>query len=65
VENYSSLLNVSKERWYQSESNFIVSWMNQVQNRVDTKTLKEKYPEVYENVLKPSSFRKFAVKEAK
>lgn len=44
---------------------FIVSWKNQVQNRVDTKTLKEKYPDVYKNVLKPSSFRKFAVKEAK
>ncbi|MEI2368289.1 YqaJ viral recombinase family protein [Niallia circulans] len=44
---------------------YIVSWKNQVQNRVDTKTLKEKYPDVYKNVLKPSSFRKFAVKEAK
>ena len=44
---------------------FIVSWKNQVQNRVDTKTLKEKYPDIYKNVLKSSSFRKFAVKEAK
>nr|WP_180320069.1 YqaJ viral recombinase family protein [Peribacillus loiseleuriae] len=42
---------------------FLVSWKNQSQSRVDTKTLKEKFPDVYREVLKETSFRKFAVKE--
>ncbi|MFJ7976503.1 YqaJ viral recombinase family protein [Peribacillus sp. NPDC096379] len=42
---------------------FLVSWKNQLQSRVDTKTLKEKFPDIYREVLKETSFRKFAVKE--
>ncbi len=42
---------------------FLVSWKNQSQSRVDTKALKEKYPDIYREVLKETSFRKFAVKE--
>ncbi|MGX2958020.1 YqaJ viral recombinase family nuclease [Peribacillus sp. JNUCC 23] len=42
---------------------FLVSWKNQSQSRVDTKTLKEKFPDIYREVLKETSFRKFAVKE--
>ncbi|MCU9614120.1 YqaJ viral recombinase family protein [Caldibacillus lycopersici] len=44
---------------------YIVTWKNQFQNRVDTKALKEKFPDIYQQVLKETSFRKFAVKEAK
>lgn len=42
---------------------FVVSWKNQIQNRVDAKVLKEKFPDIYNQVLKETSFRKFAVKE--
>ncbi|SIQ88758.1 putative phage-type endonuclease [Domibacillus enclensis] len=42
---------------------FEVSWKNQTQNRVDSKTLQEKFPEVYKQVLKQTSFRKFNTKE--
>jgi len=42
---------------------FLVSWKNQSQNRVDSKALKEKFPDIYREVLKETSFRKFAVKE--
>ncbi len=42
---------------------FLVSWKNQIQNRVDTKALKEKFPDIYKQVIKETSFRKFAVKE--
>lgn len=42
---------------------FQVSWKNQTQNRVDSKALKEKFPDVYKQVVKESSFRKFGVKE--
>jgi putative phage-type endonuclease len=44
---------------------FLVTWKNQVQQRVDTKSLKEKFPDIYKEVLKETSFRKFAVKEIK
>lgn len=44
---------------------FIVSWKNQSQQRVDSKALKEKFPDIYKEVLKETSFRKFAVKEMK
>jgi len=42
---------------------FLVSWKNQSQNRVDSKALKEKFPDIYREVLKETSFRKFSVKE--
>ncbi|MDF1509707.1 YqaJ viral recombinase family protein [Robertmurraya sp. DFI.2.37] len=44
---------------------FIVTWKNQSRNSVDSKALKEKFPDIYNQVLKISSFRKFDVKEAK
>lgn len=44
---------------------FLVTWKNQSQNRVDSTALKEKFPNVYKEVLKETSFRKFAVKEIK
>ncbi|KKI88642.1 hypothetical protein WQ54_31150 [Bacillus sp. SA1-12] len=44
---------------------YIVSWKNQSRSGVDSKALKEKFPDIYKEVLKTSSFRKFDVKEAK
>lgn len=43
---------------------YSVSWKNVSQNRVDTKTLKENYPDVYKNVIKNISSRRFVVKRA-
>ena len=40
----------------------IIKWSPRTQNRVDTTKLKEKYPEVYEDCLKRSSYRVFTVK---
>ncbi|MGM0775470.1 MAG: YqaJ viral recombinase family protein [Bacillota bacterium] len=42
---------------------FKVTWKNQSRKSVDSKALKEKFPDIYKKVLKESSFRKFAVKE--
>ncbi|MEK3821480.1 YqaJ viral recombinase family protein [Cytobacillus sp. FSL W8-0315] len=42
---------------------FIVTWKNQSRKSVDSKALKEKFPDIFKKVLKESSFRKFAVKE--
>jgi putative phage-type endonuclease len=44
---------------------FIVNWKNVNSNRVDSKLLKEKYPDIYEQVCKVSSSRRFEIKEAK
>jgi putative phage-type endonuclease len=46
-----------------STDGFIVSWKNHVQSRVDTSVLKEKFPDVYKQVLKELNIRKFTVKE--
>lgn len=40
----------------------IIKWSPRTQSRVDTTKLKEKYPEVYEDCLKRSSYRVFTVK---
>lgn len=44
---------------------FVVTWKNQTQLRVDSKALKERFPDIYKQVLKETSFRKFVIKEAK
>lgn len=44
---------------------FMVTWKNQFQNRVDSRALKEQFPDIYKQVIKETSFRKFAVKELK
>ncbi|GIO25356.1 YqaJ viral recombinase family protein [Oceanobacillus sp. J11TS1] len=43
--------------------NYQVNWKPVTQNRVDSKLLKNKYPDVYNSVLKQSQYRKFDVKE--
>jgi putative phage-type endonuclease len=42
---------------------FQVDWKPITSNRVDSKLLKNKYPDVYNSVLKQSQYRKFNVKE--
>ncbi|MEB6549118.1 YqaJ viral recombinase family protein [Heyndrickxia sporothermodurans] len=46
-------------------SDYLVTWKNQSRASVDSKALKEKFPDIYKEVLKTSSFRKLEVKEAK
>lgn len=43
----------------------IITWKNVVSNRVDTKALKEKFPDIYKEVIKPSTSRRFGIKELK
>lgn len=42
---------------------FVVTWKPQSQTRVDTQKLKEAYPEIYKDVTKTVSFRKFECRE--
>lgn len=46
-------------------SNYIVNWKGQTRNSVDVKKLQDKYPKVYDECLKKTSYRKFEIKEAK
>lgn len=43
--------------------NYQVDWKQYERQSVDSKLLKSKYPDIYENVLKQSKYRKFNVKE--
>lgn len=43
--------------------NYQVTWKQFESNRVDTKKLKEQFPQVYEQVIKPSSYRRFNIKQ--
>lgn len=45
-------------------ANFIVSWRSMFSSRVDSKVLKQKYPEVYKEVSKESVSRRFEIKES-
>lgn len=47
-----------------SVSDFIVVWKTLNSNRVDSKKLKEKYPDIYKEVCKASISRRFEIKEA-
>lgn len=44
---------------------FLVTWKNQSRTSVDSKALKENFLDIFEQVTKTSTFRKFEVKEAK
>jgi predicted phage-related endonuclease len=44
---------------------YIVNWKNVSSNRVDSKLLKEKYPEIAAEVTKASNSRRFEIKEVK
>jgi putative phage-type endonuclease len=43
-------------------SNHVVKWSPRKQTRVDTETLKTKYPEIYKNCVKEINFRVFTIK---
>lgn len=43
--------------------NYQVTWKQFESNRIDTKKLKEQFPQVYEQVIKPSSYRRFNIKK--
>lgn len=43
--------------------NYQVTWKQFESNRIDTKKLKEQFPQIYEQVLKPSSYRRFNIKQ--
>lgn len=42
---------------------FIAKWFNITSRRVDSKELKQKFPDVYQQVLNESTYRRFDVKE--
>jgi len=43
--------------------NYQVTWKQYESQRVDTKKLKEQFPQIYEKVLKPSTYRRFNIKQ--
>lgn len=43
--------------------NYQIDWKPIKQNRVDSKLLRSKYPDVYNSVLKQSQYRRFGIKE--
>ena len=43
--------------------NYEVNWMPVTSSRVDSKLLKSKYPDIYKDVCKESTYRKFGIKE--
>ncbi|PRR70885.1 YqaJ viral recombinase family protein [Clostridium thermopalmarium] len=43
--------------------NYEVNWMPVTSSRVDSKLLKSKYPDIYKDVCKESTYRKFRIKE--
>lgn len=61
--------NILKEELKDAErgivGDFVINWKNQSRTSVDSKTLKEKFPDIHKEVLKTSSFRKFDVKEVR
>lgn len=52
-----------KDAEFGVSNSFLVSWKNQTRNLVDTKALKEQFPDIYKQVIKTSYSRKFVVKE--
>jgi putative phage-type endonuclease len=43
-------------------SNFIISWKSVLSNRIDSKALKDKHPEVYREVCREATSRRFEIK---
>lgn len=59
----NELKNELKDAEYGFVGNFQLSWKPVVQNRIDSKKLKEKFPNIYEQVIKETSYRKFGIKK--
>ena len=43
--------------------NYQVTWKQFESQRVDTKKLREQFPQIYQQVLKPSAYRRFNIKQ--
>ncbi|MCY9197329.1 YqaJ viral recombinase family protein [Bacillus atrophaeus] len=52
-----------KEAEYGFIGNYQTSWKSVSSNRIDSKKLKEQFPDVYEKVTKKVQFRRFGIKE--
>lgn len=52
-----------KEAEYGFIGNYQTSWKSVSSNRIDSKKLKEQFPDVYEKVTKEVQFRRFGIKE--
>ncbi|MED4820197.1 YqaJ viral recombinase family protein [Bacillus atrophaeus] len=52
-----------KEAEYGFIGNYKTSWKPVVSNRIDTKKLKEHFPDVYEKVAKEINYRRFGIQE--
>lgn len=59
----NEIKNELKDAEYGMVGNYQISWKTIVSNKVDSKKLKEKFPHVYEQVIKQSSYRKFGIKQ--
>lgn len=59
----NELKNELKEATYGFVPGYRVEWKQVTSNRVDTKKLKSEFPNIYEKVLKTSSYRRFGVKQ--
>jgi putative phage-type endonuclease len=52
-----------KDATYGFIGNYRAEWKQFTQNRVDSKKLKAEFPEIYAKVVKPTSYRKFAINQ--
>lgn len=52
-----------KDATYGFVGNYRAEWKQFTQKRVDSKKLKAEFPEIYEKVVKPTSYRKFAINQ--
>ncbi|CAM4019427.1 lambda-exonuclease family protein [Geobacillus stearothermophilus] len=52
-----------KDATYGLVGGYRAEWKQFTQNRVDSKKLKAEFPEIYEKVIKPTSYRKFAINQ--
>lgn len=66
-EQMKEIENQIKEAMKDAEFGFVqkyqTEWKSITSNRVDTKKLKEHFPDIYAQVVKESSYRKFSIKE--
>lgn len=61
----NSIKNELQENIYGYTKEYDISWKPITSNRVNSKKLKEEYPETYKKVIKESSYRRLNIKEIK
>ena len=59
----AEIKNELKDATYGFVPGYRAEWKQVTSNRVDTKKLKSDFPDVYEKVLKTSSYRRFGIKQ--